>query len=84
MVGVKLKILLFGRVSDQLGREIETAIPETGCTIGELRRLLADQTGSDALLQKGVRASVDKQVAGDQTLVRPGAEVAFFSVFSGG
>ena len=84
MVGVKLKILLFGRVSDLLGREIEAVIPEAGCSVGELRRLIAEQTGSDALLQRGVRASLDKQVAGDQAMVRPGAEVAFFSVFSGG
>ena len=84
MVGVKLKILLFGRVSDLLGREIEALIPEAGCSIGELRRLIAEQTGSDALLQKGVRASLDKQVAGDEAIVRQGAEVAFFSVFSGG
>ena len=84
MVGVKIRILLFGRVSDLLGREIEALIPEDGCTVGELRRLIADQSASDALLQKGVRASLDKQVTGDDAVVRPGAEVAFFSVFSGG
>ena len=84
MVGVKLRILLFGRVSDLLGREVEVLVPEDGCTVGELRRLISDQTGSDALLQKGVRASLDKRVAGDDAVVRPGAEVAFFSVFSGG
>ena len=84
MVGVKLRILLFGRVCDVLGHEIEAIVPEEGCTVGELRRLVAGQTGSDALLQKGVRASVDKQVAGEDAMVRPGAEVAFFSVFSGG
>ena len=84
MVGVKLRVLLFGRVSDLLGREIEALIPQDGCTVGELRRLIADQSASDALLQKGVRASLDKQVAGDDAVVRPGAEVAFFSVFSGG
>ena len=84
MVGVKLKILLFGRVSDALGRQLEAAIPEDGCTVGELRRLICEQTGSEALLQKGVRASLDKQVASDDAVVRPGAEVAFFSVFSGG
>jgi molybdopterin converting factor small subunit len=84
MVGVRLRILLFGRVSDALGRQIEAMIPEDGCTIAELRRLVSNQTGSDALEQKGVRASVDRQVASDDTVVRPGAEVAFFSVFSGG
>ena len=84
MVGVKLRVLLFGRVSDLLGREIEALIPQNGCTVGELRRLIADQSASDALLQKGVRASLDKQVATDDAVVRPGVEVAFFSVFSGG
>ena len=84
MVGVKLRILLFGRVSDLLGRELEALIPEDGCSIAELRRLIAEQTGSDALLQKGVRASLDKRVAGEDAVIRPGAEVAFFSVFSGG
>ncbi len=84
MVGVRLRILLFGRVCDLLGREIEAMVPEEGCTVGELRRLVCEQTGSDALLQKGVRASLDQQVVGDEATVRPGAEVAFFSVFSGG
>ena len=84
MVGVKLRILLFGRVSDALGRELEAAIPEAGCTVGELRRLIAEQTGSDVLQQKGVRVSIDKHVAGDDAWVRSESEVAFFSVFSGG
>lgn len=84
MVAVKLRILLFGRVSDALGHQIEALIPEDGCTIGELRRLVCAQTGSDVLLQKGVRASLDKQVAADNAVVLAGAEVAFFSLFSGG
>jgi len=84
MVGVKLRILLFGRVSDALGHQFEAMIPEDGCTVGELRRLICAQSGSDVLLQKGARASVDRQVAGDEAALRPGSEVAFFSVFSGG
>ena len=84
MVGVKLKILLFGRVSDLLGRQIEALVPEAGCTVGELRRLIAEQTGSDILLQKGARASVNKQIVQDDAFIHPDTEVAFFSVFSGG
>ncbi len=84
MVGVKLEILLFGRLSDVLGRQIEALVPEAGYTVGELRRLIAEQTGSDILLQKGARASVGKRIVQDDALIRPGAEVAFFSVFSGG
>lgn len=84
MVTVKLRILLFGRVSDVLGKTRDVDVPDAGCTVGELRRLISQQTRSDILLQKGVRVSIDKQVVSDDAFVRPGAEVAFFSVFSGG
>jgi molybdopterin converting factor small subunit len=75
-----MRVLFFGRVADQLGRERQVELPGSGCTVAELRRLIA----ADVLGKPGVRASIDKQVVGDDALVRPGAEVAFFSVFSGG
>ncbi len=84
MVTVKLRVLFFGRVSDVLGREREAGIPEMGCTVAELRRLISQETGTDILMKPGVRASIDREVAGDDALVRPGAEVALFSLFSGG
>jgi molybdopterin synthase sulfur carrier subunit len=84
MVTVKLRILFFGRVSDLLGRELEVGVPEAGCTVAELRRLISEATRTDALLQKGVRASIDRKVVAEDAFVRPGAEVAFLSMFSGG
>ena len=45
---------------------------------------LAASPGADILLRPGVRASIDREIVGDDAVVRPGAEVAFFSVFSGG
>jgi molybdopterin converting factor small subunit len=75
-----MRVLFFGRVADLLGRERQVDLPEAGCTVAQLRRLLSE----DVLMKPGVRASVDKQVVTDEALVRPGAEVAFFSVFSGG
>jgi molybdopterin converting factor small subunit len=75
-----MRVLFFGRVADVLGRERQVELPDAGCTIAQLRRLLSE----DILLKPGVRASVDRQVVADEALVRPGAEVAFFSVFSGG
>ena len=78
------RVLFFGRVAEAMGRELQVEVPVAGCTIADLRRMIADQTGMDVLLQKGVRASVDKQVAGEDARVLPGSEVAFFSVFSGG
>ena len=79
-----IRVLFFGKVADILGREIHVSLPGAGCTIADLRRRIADQTGSDILLQPGVRASVDKQVTTDEGRVSAKSEVAFFSLFSGG
>ena len=78
------RILFFGRVADVLGRELSLDLPEAGCTIAELRGRLAAEHNAGLLLKPGVRASIDKQVVAEDAWVRPGAEVAFFSVFSGG
>jgi molybdopterin converting factor small subunit len=75
-----VRVLFFGRVADQLGRERQVELPAAGCTIAELRRLIA----ADVLGLPGIRASIDRQVVGEDAFIRPGAEVAFFSVFSGG
>jgi molybdopterin converting factor small subunit len=75
-----MRVLFFGRVADQLGRELQVELPEGGCTIAQLRRLISAET----LARPGVRASIDRQVVGDDAVVHGGAEVAFFSVFSGG
>ena len=79
-VRTAVKVLFFGKVGDQLGREREVPIPEAGCTVLDLRRLIDEA----ALAVRGVRASVNREIAPDGARVRPGDEVAFFSVFSGG
>ena len=79
-----IRVLFFGRVADAIGREVSIELPVEVRTVGELRRWLGAQEGRDILLKPGVRASVDKEVAGDDVPVRDGAEVAFFSLFSGG
>ena len=79
-----IRVLFFGRVADAIGRQLSIELPTEVTTVGELRRWLGAQDGKDILLKPGVRASVDKQVAGDEAPLRDGAEVAFFSLFSGG
>ena len=78
-------MLFFGRLAERLGRERKLAVPAEGCTLAELRQRLcaADPDAAEAL-GKGVRASIDREIAGDDARVRPGQEVAFFPVFSGG
>jgi molybdopterin synthase sulfur carrier subunit len=81
-----MKLLFFGRIADQLGRERELDVPAEGCSIGELRNLLArsDPVAADLLAGGRILASVDQAMAGDEQHVRPGQEVAFFSPLSGG
>jgi len=79
-----IDVLFFGKVADDVGRTRRVELPAGGCTIAELRRLLAETSGADILLKPGVRASIDRQVVDETALVKPGAEVAFFSLFSGG
>ena len=83
-MNTKLHVLFFGKVGEVMGREAAIDLPEAGYTVAELRRRLAAQSGTDVLLKPGVRASIDKQVVAEDAWVRPGAEVAFFSLFSGG
>ena len=78
------QVLFFGRVADLIGRSRDIDLPDAGCTIGELRARLGAEPGADILLRPGVRASIDREIVGDDARVPPGAEVAFFSVFSGG
>lgn len=79
-----IRVLFFGRVADVIGRELSLELPSDVATVGQLRRFLGAQEGRDILLKPGVRASVDKEVADDAAPLRDGAEVAFFSLFSGG
>jgi len=83
---VQTQVLFFGRVGDRLGRSATVAIPAEGCALSDLRaRLAASLEGAaEALSAAGVRAAVDQFMAAGDVWIRPGAEVAFFSAFSGG
>lgn len=80
------RILYFGRVGERLGAEGRLDLPADGLAVRDIRRLLAeqDEVAADALLRPDVRASVDLVVVGEDALARPGQEIAFFSLFSGG
>lgn len=78
-------ILFFGSLTDLFGRERVVDLPPDGVSLGALRRLVASGPAETAALEKpGIRAAVDQRVAGDEEMVRPRQEVAFFSPVSGG
>jgi molybdopterin converting factor small subunit len=82
---VKTRILFFGRLAEQIGRDREMDIPDEGCAIGVLRRRLAEDPDLQSLAPGGgMLASVDQQIVQDDARVMPGQEIAFFSPLSGG
>lgn len=80
------KLLFFGSLAERVGRQAEVDLPPQGCTIAELRQLLAerDDVFASELGRPGIRASADQQVVRDGDRVRPGQEVSFFPILSGG
>lgn len=83
---VKVPVLFFGQLAEQFGREREVEIPADGCTVGDLRQRLtgANDHLAFALGRPGIRAAIDQEVVGDDAVVTPRHEIAFFSPVSGG
>lgn len=81
-----MKILLFGRLADRAGREVEIDVPAAGCTIAALRDLVAAACPGLAgeLDPARIRACIDRELASEGSLARPGQEVAFLPPLSGG
>jgi molybdopterin converting factor small subunit len=74
-----MKILFFGSLADSLGRELELDLPQTGCTVAELRLRLGEAVSSP-----GVRACIDRTLVAENARVLPEHEVAFVPPLSGG
>ena len=81
----RLKILLFGRLGEEIGRDIVADVPAEGCTVAALRkRLVAGDPACAPLARPSVRACVDQVIVAEDFVVRPGQEVAFVPPLSGG
>ena len=81
-----MKVLFFGSLAEQLGRELEIDPAGARWTVGELRQLLCsrDSAFANALGNERVRACVDQVIVSDDAPVRPGQELAFIPPLSGG
>lgn len=80
-----MKILLFGQLGEQLGRELDGDVPEDGCSIAALRRMLVQKDPAYApLAGPSIRACVDQILVREDFVVRQGQEVAFVPPLSGG
>jgi len=81
-----VKILFFGSLGERIGRELDVALPEAGCTVAELRARLAEAlpAAADLLTGPSARACIDREIAPEEALVLPGQEIAFIPPLSGG
>jgi sulfur-carrier protein len=81
----KTKILFHGKLAALFGRGADIAAP-AGCSIAELRRLIAaaHPHAADALRAKSVRACVGDSIVPDNYRIVPGELVEFLPPVSGG
>jgi len=85
---MKITVLYFARLREALGRDRETLeLPPGVTTVGELRAWLVGRGApwAEAFTEiRRIRAAVAQQMAGDDTRLAEGAEVAFFPPVTGG
>lgn len=85
--GFSVRVHLLGRPSDVFGPEHAVLLPVGAQTVGDVRRILATtggEAGEAALFGAAIRGGVDGVIVQDSAPVKPGQEVFFFSVVSGG
>ena len=80
------KICFYGRLAETFGHECEVPLPREGCTVGELRALIAEisPAAKESILRPGVRAAIDDQFVVDDAVMTTGQRIEFMSPLSGG
>ena len=85
---MKLTVLYFARLREAVQRDREVLeVPADVTTVAHLRNWLVarGEPWASAFAEvKRVRAAVDQAMAGETSLLRDGAEVAFFPPVTGG
>jgi molybdopterin synthase sulfur carrier subunit len=82
---VSVRILYFASLREALGVPGETVdLPPGVVTVGGLRDWLAGQGRARLASARNLRCAVNQDMAGSDTAVRDGDEVAFFPPVTGG
>jgi sulfur-carrier protein len=81
-----MDVLLYGSLSERIGPRVTVAVPQAGCSVAELRLLVAGQHPSvgEDILQTRFRAFVDDAAVGDGIRLDNGQTVEFLPPVSGG
>ncbi len=79
-------IELCGRLADLAGRELSVEIDAAGCTVAELKTIVAGHSPAlaQAMANRRVRFCVNDQIVGEETTIRKGDRIAIFPPVSGG
>ena len=82
----RLDILFFGKLAETIGRDVRVELPSGGCTVSELRKLLASRYPDSTadLTSPSLKAWVDDGLVGEDFRVAAGGKVEFFPPLSGG
>jgi len=80
-----IKITLYGRLADALGREFDIDVP-AGISIGEIRERLATERPevADVLRSKRCRACISDLLVPDAHRLGPSDHIEFLPLVSGG
>ena len=81
-----MDIRFFGKLGERIGREVRIEAPPGGCTVRELRALLASlyPAAETDLTSLSLRACVDDAIVAEDFHVGAGRSVEFFPPLSGG
>jgi len=83
-----VKVLYFARLREALGKDAEELVLPAGVTtVGELAEFLrqrGDTWASELGSGRAVRVAVNQDMAGPDTVISGGEEIAFFPPVTGG
>lgn len=83
---IQVQIAFFGQLTEVFGRQVFLECQPSECTVGELRKILADRypASSADMLSPKVRACINDRLAADTETIRPEDAIAFLPPVSGG
>lgn len=83
---MKIKVLFFARLREQLGSSGEDVDIADGASVATLRAQLASRSAAwrEALEARNLRVAVNQDMAGADQQLKAGDEVAFFPPVTGG
>lgn len=81
-----MDVIFYGRLADRVGPRVHVDVPPEGCSVSDLRRLIASQYPdvSAEITGPRVRACIDDMIAGEGQPVGAAGTVEFFPPVSGG